>query len=220
MTKFSLFLIQQKEPLQLSKPKLPTRNLRLTPASAQKTPTPPPRSPTLAVSMLKHLRERRAAPKHSSIWSLRSWVYLHCHSQKCNRAAAVGELIHRLHRWTAPMGISETPASKDNLTPAPDLLLLYTLQTRRVRDMLMDRPPARPKTRPLPSSASVLLEPQTRRRLNQSQRPLLSLWWSRTSLKAAATSGGLLINLTVWKRVSSQKPSLCQMISPLISKWM
>lgn len=67
MTKFCVLLIQQKEPLQPSKPKLPTRNLLLTPASAQKTPTPPPRSPTLAVSMLRHLRERRAAPKHSSI---------------------------------------------------------------------------------------------------------------------------------------------------------
>jgi len=67
MTKFSLLLIQQKERLRPSKPKPPTRNLRLTHASAQKTPTLPPRSPTLAVSMLRHLRERRAAPKHFSI---------------------------------------------------------------------------------------------------------------------------------------------------------
>lgn len=66
MTKFPLFLIQQKEPLQPSKPKPPTRNLLLTPASARKTPTPPPRSPTLAASMLRHLRERRAAPRPSS----------------------------------------------------------------------------------------------------------------------------------------------------------
>lgn len=221
MTKFCVLLIQQKEPLQPSKPKLPTRNLLLTPASAQKTPTPPPRSPTLAVSMLRHLRERRAAPKHSSIWSLRSWVYLLCHFQKCNRAAAVGELIRRQRRWTAAaMAISETSAPRGNPIPAPDLPPLFTPRIRHVRGMLKIRPAARPKTRPLPSSASAPPELQTRRRLNQSQRPRLSLLWSRMSLKAAATSGGPLISLTVWRRVFRQKPSRCPAISPPTSKWM
>lgn len=220
MTKFFLFLIQQKEPLQPSKPKLPTRNLLLTHASAQKTPTPPPRSPTLAVSMLRHLRERRAAPKHSSIWSLRSWVYPHCHFQKCNRAVTVGELIRRPRRWTAAMAILETPASRGNPTPAPDLPPRYTLQTRRARGMLMIRPAARPKTRPPPSWASAPPEIQTRRRTSRSQRPRLSPSWSRMSLKAAATSGEHLTSRTVWRPASRLKPSRCQAISPPNSKWM
>lgn len=216
MTKFSLFLIQQKEHLQPSKPKLPTQNLLLTPASAQKTHTPPLHSLTLAVSMLRHLRERHAAPKHSSIWSPRLWVFLRCHFQKCSRAVTVGELIHRLRLWT--MAVLETP--RGNPTPAPALLPLYILRARRARGMPMIRTAAKPKTRPLPSSVSAPPELQTRRRLNQSQRPLLSLSWSKMSLKAAATSGEHSISLNVWKQVSRQKPSRCQAISPPISKWM
>lgn len=217
---FCLFLIQQKEHLQPSKLKLPVRNLLLTHASAQKTHTIPPRSPTLAVSMLRHLRERRAAPKHSSIWSLRSWAYLHCHSQKCNRAATVGKLTHRPRRWTAAMAILASPASNGNHTPAPDLPHLNTLRTSHVRGMPMIRPAARPKIRLLPSWASAPVERQTRRRMNQSRRPHLSQSWSRMSLTAAATSGEHLTSLTVWRRLSRQKPSPCQAISLLTSKWM
>ena len=221
MTKFSLFLIQQKEPLQPSKPKPPTRNLLLTHASAQKTPTPPPRSPTRAVSMLRHLRERRAAPKHSSIWSPRSWASPLCHFQKCNRAAAaVGELIPRLRRWTAAAAILATPASRGNPTPAPDPLPPCTPQTRRARGTPTTRPPARPKTRPPPSWASAPPELRTRRRTSQSQRPRPSQSWSRMSSRAAATSGGRSTSPTAWRRVSRRKPSRCRATSPRTSRWM
>lgn len=218
--KFSPFLIQQKELLQPSKPKLPTRNLLLIRANVQKTPTLRPRSPTPAVFMSKHLKERRAAPKHSSTWSRRSLAYLHCRSQMRNRTATVGELIHHLRRWKAVMAVLGTPALRGNLTPAPDLILQCTLLIRRARGIRMTRPALRSRTRPLPNLLSDPPELQTRRRLNQNRRPPLSQWWSKMSLKAAATSGGRLISLTVWRRVSRQRHSRCQVIFPQSSKWM
>lgn len=64
LTKFLLlFQIQQKEHLPLSKLKLPTQSLPSTHASALKRAIPPPHSPTPAVSMWRHLRGRRAAPR-------------------------------------------------------------------------------------------------------------------------------------------------------------
>lgn len=217
---FSVSLIQQKEHPRPSKPKLPIRNSLLTHASAQKTLTVPRRSPTLAVFMWRHLRERRAAPKRCSIWSPRSWVYPRCHFQKCNRAAAVGKLIRRLRLWRAAGAISQTPASRGSPTPAPDLPPLFTPRIRHARGMPMIRPVARHQTRPPPSSASAPVELRPRRRTSQSQRPRLSPWWSRTSLTAAATSGERLTSTNVWKRRSTQKPSRCQAISPPSSKWM
>lgn len=170
--------------------------------------------------MWRHLRERRAAPKHSSTWSQRLWAYPRCRFQKCNRAATVGELIRRLRRWTAAVVILETLAPRGSPTRALDPLLLFTLLIRRARGIPMIRPAARSKTRPLPSSTSARPELLTRRRLNQSQRLLLSPSWWRMSLRAAATSGGHLISLTVWRPVSRLKPSRCRAISPLTSKWM
>lgn len=222
MTKFSLCvsLIQQKELLRLSKLRLQVRNLHLTHASAQKTHTIPHRSPTPAVSMLRHLRERRAAPKHFSIWSLRSWVYLQCQFQKCNRTATIRKLIHRLRRWRAATVASQTPVSRGNPTPAPDLRLMSIPQIRHVGGIPTIRPMARPKTHPPPNWVSAPVELQTRKRRNQSRRPRLSQSWWRTSLTAAATSGERLTSLTVWRRLSRPRPIRCQTIFPLSSKWM